>query len=130
MLAAAWPSRGSTTMSDSSRSSDTTIDPATFEELQESAGADFVKELVQTFLEEAPVMLRELRTALAAGDADTFRRAAHSLKSNSLTFGAMKLGSLARTLELDGLPADAGSLDTLEQEYARAAAALTERVHD
>ena len=33
------------------------IDPATFAELQDSAGADFVAELVGTFLEEAPALL-------------------------------------------------------------------------
>jgi len=104
-----------------------TIDQATFTELQEAAGSDFVQELVQTFLEEAPVMLQELREALAAGDADAFRRAAHSLKSNSLTFGALPLGALARELEQGppgtGTPA---ALDALAAEYARAAAALTE----
>ena len=33
------------------------IDPATFAELQDSAGADFVAELVGTFLEETPALL-------------------------------------------------------------------------
>ena len=33
------------------------IDQATFAELQETAGADFVEELVAAFLEEAPHML-------------------------------------------------------------------------
>ena len=80
-----------------------TIDPVTFEALQQTAGAEFVGELVDTFLEEAPAMMAELRDALAAGNADTFRRAAHSLKSNSLTFGAVTLGALARDLELGGL---------------------------
>ena len=37
------------------------IDPDVFAELQDSAGADFVAELVQTFSEEAPLMLAELR---------------------------------------------------------------------
>lgn len=105
---------------------DATIDPAAFAELQESAGADFVRELIDTFLEEAPTMLADLRGALAARDADAFRRAAHSLKSNSNTFGALALGALARDLELQGLPADAQPLDALEAGYARAAAALTE----
>jgi len=106
--------------------SDATIDAATFAELQESAGADFVKELVQTFLEEAPAMLAELREALAAGHADAFRRAAHSLKSNSLTFGALALAALARELELGGLDAAhrPNALDPLEAEYARVARAL------
>ena len=31
-----------------------------------TAGADFVRELVDTFLQEAPAMLAELRRALAA----------------------------------------------------------------
>jgi HPt (histidine-containing phosphotransfer) domain-containing protein len=107
-----------------------TIDSATFEALQQTAGAEFVCELVDTFLTEAPLMLQELRAALAAGDADRFRRAAHSLKSNCLTFGASTLGALARELELSGLDRarDAGGqpLQALEAEYARVAAALTE----
>jgi HPt (histidine-containing phosphotransfer) domain-containing protein len=104
------------------------IDPARYAELQDTAGADFVVELVDTFLQEAPGMLAELRAARAATDADGFRRAAHSLKSNGHTFGALALGALARDLELAGLSADASQdaarLDALEAEYARAAAAL------
>lgn len=102
------------------------IDLPTFTELQAAAGAAFVAELVGTFLEEAPLMLAELRNAQTAGAADAFRRAAHSLKSNSHTFGATKLGTLARELELGGLIADAAPLDALEAEYRRVADALTE----
>jgi histidine phosphotransfer protein HptB len=110
--------------------SQATIDRATFSELQEAAGADFVKELVQTFLEEAPVMLKELHDARASGDADTFRRAAHSLKSNCLTFGALKLGAMAREQELGGL-ADArpDALEALSDEYERVSTALLELSH-
>jgi HPt (histidine-containing phosphotransfer) domain-containing protein len=82
----------------------TTIDPATFAELQSTTGADFVVELVDTFAEEAPQMLAELRSALADAAAERFRRAAHSLKSNSSTFGAVRLAEMARALELGGLP--------------------------
>ena len=103
------------------------IDAATFAELQASAGADFVGELVDTFLEEAPVMLAEMKSALAAGQAETFRRAAHSLKSNAHTFGALALGQAARELELGGLDAGKahGALDRIDQDYERARAALT-----
>ena len=59
-----------------------------------------MNELVDTFLTEAPLMLAELRSALADGNSDRFRRAAHSLKSNSNTFGATALGAMARELEL------------------------------
>jgi histidine phosphotransfer protein HptB len=106
---------------------DSPINLATFKELQETAGAEFVLELVDTFCEEAPQMLKDLRQALAAGDADAYRRAAHSLKSNSHTFGADKLGELARALELGGLAAPAAgtaAVDELQHEYARVAAAL------
>lgn len=103
---------------------DTLIDLPTFTALQEAAGAEFVVELVDTFLEEAPIMLAELRSALAAGSADAFRRAAHSLKSNGNTFGATKLGEMARDLEQGGLITDSAPLDALEAEFRRAAAAL------
>ena len=100
------------------------IDPHTFDELQANAGADFVLELVDTFAEEAPRLLAELRSALAAGEADRFRRAAHSLKSNSNTFGATRLATIARALELEGLPPDASGLDALAPEIDGTVAAL------
>jgi HPt (histidine-containing phosphotransfer) domain-containing protein len=104
------------------------IDLGRFAELKSVAGADFVGELVDTFLAEAPTMLAELRSARAESAIDRFRRAAHSLKSNSHTFGATALGTMARDLELKGMSADAAAdavrLDALDAEYARVAAAL------
>ena len=104
------------------------IEQAVFAELQRTAGAEFAVELVNTFLEEAPGMLAELRNARAQGDAELFRRAAHSLKSNANTFGASRLAAMARELELAGLNADPArdldALAALDAEYARAAAAL------
>ena len=105
------------------------IDRAIFTELQETAGAEFVNELVDTYFEEAPGMLAELRSAHAERAADRFRRAAHSLKSNSNTFGALTLGQLARELELGGLREDTALLDALEAEYTRVVAALKELRH-
>lgn len=104
----------------------TSIDRAVFDELEDTAGADFVAELVGTFLDEAPQMLAELRTALGAGSAEAFRRAAHSLKTNAHTFGTTALGAKARELELGGLPADASGLDALQALYDAAAAELQE----
>jgi HPt (histidine-containing phosphotransfer) domain-containing protein len=103
----------------------TAIDPIAFAELQASAGADFVRELIDTFLEEAPPMLAELREALAGARAEPFRRAAHSLKSNASTFGAATLAATARDLELQGLAAATpAALAALAQQYAAAAAEL------
>ena len=75
------------------------IDQTIFNALKESVGDDFIGELVHTFLEEAPLMLDEIQTAVAAGEAESFRRAAHSLKSNANTFGATTLAELAKELE-------------------------------
>ena len=106
------------------------VDVATFRALQQTAGAEFVAELVATFLEEAPRMIEELIAAMAEADAERFRRVAHSLKSNSQTFGATRLGQLARELELAGLEKvigdDAAALATLAQEYRRASQELRE----
>jgi HPt (histidine-containing phosphotransfer) domain-containing protein len=104
------------------------IDDVAFAELQASAGAEFVDGLVDTFLAEAPRMLAELRAAAEGANAEAFRRAAHSLKSNASTFGAAPLAAMARELELGGLAAagQGSPLAALAAEYARAAARLAE----
>jgi histidine phosphotransfer protein HptB len=104
------------------------IDRAVSAVLRDTTGAEFVAKLVDTFLEEGPGMLAELRGAHADDNLERFRRAAHSLKSNGRTFGAVKLTALAREFELKGLDADPtrdeAALAALEAEYARAAAEL------
>ena len=106
------------------------LDKAVYEELRDAAGADFVVELVATFMEEAPIMLADLKRARQQGDGDLFRRSAHSLKSNGATFGALHLASQARALELGGLSPDAApdlaAISRLEAAYQQAAAALQE----
>jgi PAS domain S-box-containing protein len=84
------------------------IDRAVFERLTATMGGEFVAELIDTFVEDGRDLIAALRRALAATDLDTFRRAAHSLKSNGETLGAIGLASLARELET---MARAGSLD-------------------
>jgi len=107
-----------------------TIDRATFDELKDTAGDDFVAELVDTFLEEAPRLLADLRGAYERRDAEVFRRTAHSLKSNGNTFGARTFAAMAKDLELGGIdPVAAASgapLDALAAEFRRVGAALKE----
>jgi HPt (histidine-containing phosphotransfer) domain-containing protein len=106
------------------------IDRGTYDGLVETTGDEFVRELVDTFLSEAPLMLDELRDAFAKDDAERFRRVAHSLKSNANTFGAVTLGQLARELELGGLAsvrsAATAPIDAAVSEYARVSKALEE----
>jgi histidine phosphotransfer protein HptB len=78
------------------------INQTTFEALKESTGGDFIVELIDTFLEDMPSQLEQLKNALAAQDTESFRRAAHTIKSNAATFGADQLAGLARELEMMG----------------------------
>lgn len=100
---------------------DTAIDGKVFEGLKQNVGADFIGELIDTFVNDAPQMLADMRAALRAGDAEAFRRAAHSFKSNSATFGAISLAAHAKELEMMGKAGtlDGASLkvDQLETEY-------------
>ena len=109
------------------------IDEQVFAELQDSAGADFVVELVDSFLEDAPQGLAALHAAVATGDAVAFRRHAHSLKSNGATFGAMAFAEAARALEhapLADLGGTAGGrVDALAQLFGAVRADLLERRH-
>ena len=76
-----------------------TIDQAAFDELKQISGTDFINELIDAFLEDAPNMIQNMYTALDTKDVESFRRNAHSLKSNANTFGATELGVLAKELE-------------------------------
>ncbi len=108
--------------------SETVIDQSTFDGLTKLVGDDFIGELLETFFEEAPELLAEMGRALDEGDAQSFRRSAHSLKSNSASFGATQLTSLARDLEYmgrDGRLDEAGPLlPQLKAAYVQAAEAL------
>lgn len=78
------------------------IDMAVFEELSDTMGPDFAAELVAAFLSDAGNMFADLNRAIAEQDADGYRRAAHSIKSNAQTFGATPLAEQARAMELSG----------------------------
>jgi len=81
---------------------DPCIDVAIFENLKAMMGADFIGELIDAYFEEAPQLIGQIEQALASGDAEVFRRAAHSLKSSSASFGAMQFSAKAKELELIG----------------------------
>lgn len=98
------------------------IDKTTFEELKQMSGDDFINELIDTFLDDAPKMIAEIKSGLATNNADIFRRAAHSMKSNAATFGASQLAALAKELEMLGkenkLSETGDRLNALEEAYA------------
>ena len=55
--------------------------------------------LVKSFMDDGTRLLNEAIQALQQKNAQDLRRAAHTLKSNGATFGAMMLSSVAKQLE-------------------------------
>jgi len=78
------------------------IDTVTFNELKELMGADFVIELIGTYNTETGGLIEQLRQALDTGDAASFGRIAHSIKSSSASLGALAFSQQARELEMLG----------------------------
>jgi CheY-like chemotaxis protein len=106
------------------------LDPTALETLLEIVGGEpaLLRELIDSFLEEAPPLVGTLRQALEQGDAAELRRAAHTIKSSSNDFGATTLAELCQELETMG---KAGTLDgaaelvaQVEHEYEQVRAAL------
>ena len=103
------------------------INKATFEELKQMSGEDFINELIDAFLDDAPNMLANMQSALDAKDVESFRRNAHSLKSNANTFGASELGKLAKELEQMGKDNDleiGNRLEVMKEAYDKVAKEL------
>ena len=106
------------------------LDPAAIDNLREMVGGDpeFMTELIDTFLEDAPLMLSDMHHALENGDPATLHRAAHTFKSNSSEFGATALSNLCRELEgmgkANSLEGTRDLLARVETEFAQVKAEL------
>ncbi len=67
--------------------------------LGEVGGSTFFKELVGTFLADAPRVVEQARQTAAKGRADDLRRAAHTVKASAGSLGARRLAALSAELE-------------------------------
>jgi HPt (histidine-containing phosphotransfer) domain-containing protein len=106
------------------------LDPEAVRALSELLGdPEALTELVDAFVDEAPKRLAELRLGADQGDAALAGRAAHTLKSNGLTFGAVELAELCRRLEVAAAAGElAGSrplVERVEDEWTRVREALS-----
>ncbi len=97
------------------------IDRNLIDELLESLGGDraFLNDLIDTSLADSPALLTDMKQALEAGDADRFRRTAHTLKSSSASLGAMTLSAMAKELEWAG---KSGALEGVRERLIQASA--------
>jgi signal transduction histidine kinase/CheY-like chemotaxis protein/HAMP domain-containing protein len=110
------------------------LDPGALARLRTGLGTQadrMLPGLIDRFYQDGERLLGQARQALEQGQADDLRRAAHSLKSTSATFGAMALSVAARELEhlaRDGrLEGADEQIARAEAEFARARAALEEK---
>jgi HPt (histidine-containing phosphotransfer) domain-containing protein len=86
------------------QSAEPILDETVLAELMTSTGNDlaFVRDLVETYLAEAPAQVEGIAVAVAAADPAALVRPAHTLKSSSATMGAVRLSAIARRLEMAG----------------------------
>ena len=80
------------------------IDSEVLESLRGMAGdnaEEMLQELIQVYLEDAPERLRAMAEAIDRGDAMALQQATHSLRSISVTIGAVNFGKLCEVLESD-----------------------------
>jgi CheY-like chemotaxis protein len=108
------------------------LDPRVLDELLAMLGGEFssLGKLIDSFLEDAPHLLVQLRGYVEGGEAAGVRRIAHSLKSNGADFGAARFSNLCKELEQIGkageLDGAASLLEQIEAEYRAVEAALSE----
>ena len=106
------------------------LDLDVLKDLLSMLGDDFssLAEIIDSFLEDAPLLLDELQQYVASSDAPGVRRIAHSLKSNGADFGAQAFSDLCAKVEelgsegaLDDAP---GLVGEILDEYEKVEAAL------
>lgn len=94
------------------------------------SSSDSSAELIESFLDEAPLLLDQMQRAADANDSVVLGRAAHTLKSSARDFGANELSALCETLERtcrESLPyTAAGHVDLIAAAYAPARSELDE----
>jgi len=107
------------------------IDTKVLQALRQAMGSDadqFLTQLINVYLEETPLLLQSIGTAISQTDSATMQQAAHTLKSSSASLGAITLSKLCEQLESLGrsqATAQATELVAqIEPEYERVKAAL------
>jgi PAS domain S-box-containing protein len=111
------------------------IDEASLDQLISSiGGGDVAAGLITMFLHDAPKHLESMERAIAAGNAQELRRAAHTLKSSSASFGAVGLSGLCSRLETMAKAAEIESagavLRDARTDYEQVRAALEIRAKE
>jgi PAS domain S-box-containing protein len=78
------------------------IDQSIIQRLKNMALSDpgFLKEVINMFLAQAPVIIREMEQHCKSNEFEKMGQAAHKLKGSSLNLGARKLAEICRDIEI------------------------------
>jgi PAS domain S-box-containing protein len=97
------------------------LDDGALKNLRDLGGDDFLGEVIEAFLADAPELMATLRRSLDERNHEELRRAAHTLKSNGATLGAEEFAELCRALEQHAKAGDFDGASELvnrvEQKY-------------
>jgi HPt (histidine-containing phosphotransfer) domain-containing protein len=84
---------------------------------------NFVIDLIDILYDTSPIYFNQLKDAFREKENISFKRAAHSLKSSALTFGASEFAAIAAELEVRGCLEDPDEIWNLithcEMEYEK-----------
>ena len=104
------------------------IGEAEMRQLRREFSETEVREVAQMFREEGAVLLEQLETAAAGGEAETLRRVAHALRGAGANFGARRLDALCQEIEVNARTEGSVGADDLvrqvREEYGRVERAL------
>ncbi|MFQ5627218.1 MAG: response regulator [bacterium] len=107
------------------------IDPEVLEKfiaMVGEGGSEVARDVVKSFLADAPEHLTLLREAVASEDLKTAHRAAHTMKSSSANVGALTLSNYCKEIENNfklGTPEKVDEkIAVIEREFGRAQKAL------
>jgi CheY-like chemotaxis protein len=89
-------------------------------ELDDEEDPDFLGELIEIYLSDAPQHLETMKKAISRGDADSLKLASHTLKSSSANLGAVCFSEVCKELEYMGRAAvESGGEEVFEAGKAR-----------
>ena len=102
------------------------VDPTVLTEIVELMGEEgitMVRDLIQLFLQNSPLLLEQLWNALNKEDAGAFFRAVHTLRTPAAQVGAFHLSALCHEVEKNSetivTQRDSNLIDQLDAEYER-----------
>jgi len=100
--------------------------------LQKPGAPNILDKILNLFFEDTPRQILFMRDALAAGDSNALKRAAHSLKSNSANLGAVQLARWCKEMEaqagVEHLENAEQTISRIEVEFNRVSPALSDQL--